>query len=130
MILPAGICANVFTSPLPKFQMTNEVGLNVTEGFPGPFYNLSLDQQKYFWRIWKIFRFRDFLVLKVFIAQQNKMKSTQVLNRGQSWHLFFHSSSCRPARSFKRRMGIYNPNTVVRSGFNFTNRPEYHTNKF
>jgi outer membrane protein insertion porin family len=40
--------ANVFTSPLPKYQMTNEVGFNVTEGFPGPFYNLSLTNRNIF----------------------------------------------------------------------------------
>ena len=28
--------------------MTNEVGLNVTEGFPGPFYNLSLKNRNIF----------------------------------------------------------------------------------
>jgi len=40
--------ANIFTSPLPKYQMTNEVGLNVTEGYPGPFYNLALTDRNIF----------------------------------------------------------------------------------
>jgi outer membrane protein insertion porin family len=40
--------ANIFTSPLPKYQATNEVGLNVTQGFPGPFYNLSFVNRNIF----------------------------------------------------------------------------------
>lgn len=36
--------ANIFTSPLEKYQLSNEVGVNVnvTFGLPGPFYNVSL----------------------------------------------------------------------------------------
>jgi len=40
--------ANIFTSPLNKYQMTNEAGVNVTEGLPGPFYNLTLKSRNIF----------------------------------------------------------------------------------
>ncbi|HNC29631.1 MAG TPA: hypothetical protein PKX08_06495, partial [Cyclobacteriaceae bacterium] len=30
--------ANIFTSPLDRYQWSNEIGMSVTQGFPGPFY--------------------------------------------------------------------------------------------
>lgn len=121
--------ANVYTSPLPKFQMTNEVGLNVTEGFPGPFYNLSLTNRNIFGGLENLQITGFFGFEGVYSAtEQNQIYSS--IESGAKMALIFPQFIMPASPKFKRRMGIYNPNTVVRSGFNFTNRPEYTRTNF
>src|SRR5690606_11002087 len=40
--------ANIFTSPMDRYQWLNEVGVNVTQGYPGPFYNISFKKRNVF----------------------------------------------------------------------------------
>ena len=42
------LVANIYTSPLKLYQFTSEGGMNVTQGFPGPFANLSLKRRNLF----------------------------------------------------------------------------------
>ncbi len=121
--------ANIFTSPLPKYQMTNEVGLNVSEGYPGPYYNLSLMNRN-------IFRGLENLQLTGFFGFEGVAPATkddeiyQSVESGAKLALIFPQFIMPASANFKRKVGIYNPNTVIRSGFNFTNRPEYTRTNF
>jgi hypothetical protein len=40
--------ANIYTSALDRYQWSNEIGLSVTQGFPGPFYNLNFMKRNIF----------------------------------------------------------------------------------
>src|SRR5690606_41543241 len=40
--------ANIYTSPLKKYTMSNEFGLTVTEQIPGPFYNFTIKNRNIF----------------------------------------------------------------------------------
>ena len=40
--------ANVFTSPLKKYQTSTEAGINVSQGLPGPFFNFNLKNRNTF----------------------------------------------------------------------------------
>lgn len=40
--------ANIFTSPLDRYSWTNEAGLTVTQGFPGPYYSLNFKKRNIF----------------------------------------------------------------------------------
>ena len=40
--------ANIFTSPLKKYQTSTEAGVNVSEGYPGPFVNFNLKNRNTF----------------------------------------------------------------------------------
>jgi outer membrane protein assembly factor BamA len=120
--------ANIFTSPLPRYQMTNEVGLNVTQGYPGPFYNLSLMNRNIFGglenlQITGFFGFEG-------VASATTKEVYSSVESGAKLALVFPQFVMPASRGFKRRMGIFNPNTIIRSGFNFTNRPEYNRTNF
>ncbi|MBK5280355.1 MAG: hypothetical protein JJE09_15970, partial [Bacteroidia bacterium] len=39
---------NIFTSPLDLYSLSNEIGVTVTQGFPGPYINLSLKKRNLF----------------------------------------------------------------------------------
>ena len=120
--------ANIFTSPLPKYQMTNEVGLNVTEGYPGPFYNLSLMNRNIFGGLENLQISGFFGFEGVAAATTQEVYSS--VESGAKLALIFPQFLMPASADYKRRMGQFNPNTVVRSGFNFTRRPEYQRTSF
>ncbi|MCK5278545.1 MAG: BamA/TamA family outer membrane protein, partial [Cyclobacteriaceae bacterium] len=119
--------ANIFTSPLNKYQMTNEVGLNVTEGFPGPFYNLSLKNRN-------IFGGLENLEISAFFGFEGVGSATAPeiysIESGAKLALTFPQFIMPASEKLKRKVGINNPNTTVRSGFNFTDRFEYRRTNF
>jgi outer membrane protein assembly factor BamA len=127
--------ANIFTSPLKKYQATNEVGLNVTQGFPGPFYNLSLKNRN-------IFGGLENLELSGFFGFEGVASATTTdiyssIEAGGKLALIFPqflipavSKMRTSVNKFKKRSGILNPNTTLRAGFNYTNRPEYTRSNF
>lgn len=120
--------ANIFTSPLPKYQMVNEVGLNVTEGFPGPFYNLSLTNRNIFGGLENLQISGYFGFEGVASATTQDIYSS--VESGAKLALIFPQFVMPASADFKRKVGQFNPNTVVRSGFAFTNRPEYRRTNF
>ena len=120
--------ANIFTSPLEKYQMTNEVGLNVTEGYPGPFYNLSLKNRNIFGGLENLEITGFFGFEGVASATTKEIYSS--IESGAKLALIFPQFIMPASPEFKRKVGINNPNTVIRSGFNFTNRPEYTRTNF
>lgn len=115
--------ANIFTSPLNKYQMTNEVGLNVTQGYPGPFYNLSLKNRNILGGLENLEITGFFGFEGVASATSKDVYSS--IESGAKLALIFPQFLMPASANFKRKVGINNPNTIVSGGFNFTNRPEY-----
>lgn len=119
--------ANIFTSPLNKYQMTNEAGLNVTQGYPGPFYNLSLKDRN-------IFGGLENLEINGYFGFEGIGSATidgiYSVETGAKLALTFPQFIMPGSEEFKRKVGILNPNTTFRSGFNFTNRKEYTRTNF
>lgn len=120
--------ANIFTSPLDKYQMTNEVGLNVTQGYPGPFYNLFLKNRNIFGGLENLEITGYFGFEGVASATTSEIYSS--IESGAKLALIFPQFIMPVSGEFKRKVGIYNPNTTFRSGYNFTNRPEYRRTNF
>ncbi len=115
--------ANIFTSPLPKYQMTNEVGLNVTQGYPGPFYNLSLIQRNVFNGLENVeltgyFGFEGVAS----VTTKDIYSSTEA---GVNLSLIFPQFIVPGPHAWKKRSGKFNPKTTLRAGFNYTSQPEY-----
>jgi hypothetical protein len=120
--------ANIFTSPLKKFQATNEVGLNVTQGFPGPFYNLSFKNRNIFGglenlEITGFFGFEG-------VASVTTSDIYSSIEAGGKLSLIFPQFLLPFSQRFKKSSGRYNPATILRGGFNYTNRPEYQRSNF
>ena len=116
--------ANIFASPLSRYEWTNEAGVNVTQGFPGPFYGVSFKKRNIF-RGMETFdmtgRF-GFEGVASATDSQNVYKSTAAtLNASLSFPQFIWF--------FKERRKIkfaeYNPRTRITIGYTFNNRPEY-----
>lgn len=121
--------ANIFTSPLTKYQMTNEAGLSVTQGFPGPFYNLTL-------KIRNIFRGLEILEISGRIGYEGVASATDAsqvyssTEAGAFLNLIFPQFILPLSSSFKSRLAQFNPKTNLVSGFAYTNRNEYKRTSF
>jgi hypothetical protein len=121
--------ANIFTSPLKKYQMTNEVGVNVTQGFPGPFYNLTL-------KIRNLFKGLEILEISGRIGYEGVASVTDAskvyssTEAGASLNLIIPQFILPVSSKVKSNLGKFNPKTSLISGFAFTNRPEYRRSNF
>ncbi len=122
-IVPGKFIANLYTAPLQKFQLTQELGFNVTEGLPGPLYNASLKNRN-------IFLGSEILEIGIFAgldgvstaSDQNQVLRT--IQYGANASLTF-PRFITPFRSRGLNKMTFNPRTRVSLGYNFTDRPEY-----
>ena len=124
--LGTSLTANIFTQPNQKYQLTNQVGMTITEQLPGPFFSTALRNRNFF-RAGEIleFNFRAGLEGVASATGQGVYQSSE-LNTGVT--LIFPRFLIPFAPSSLQRYGRYNPNTRVRLGYNYTNRPEYNRN--
>ncbi len=123
--------ANIFTSPLKKFQTTNELGLGIilSQGFPGPFYNFSLKNRNIFGGL-EILELNGRAGIEGVPAvtdQRNVYSSTEA---SVNFSLIFPQFIIPVSNRLKSELGDLNPKTRVVAGYAFTNRPEYERSIF
>lgn len=116
--------ANIYTAPLQKFQLTQEVGLNVTEGgVPGPFYNVSLKNRNTFQGS-EIMELNGFAGIEDVAAATDQNSLFRSLQYGANLSLTFPRFMLPfNARPLNRR--AFNAKSRLSLGYSFTNRPEY-----
>jgi outer membrane protein insertion porin family len=116
--------ASIFTSPLDRYEWTNEVGVNVTQGYPGPFYNLSFKKRN-------IFKGLENFELNGRIGFEGVASATKQLNLYKSTEAGVNAALTFPQflwpfrTATQIRLGKYNPKTRISLGYTFTDRPEY-----
>jgi outer membrane protein insertion porin family len=116
--------ANIFASPLDRYSWTNEAGVTVTQGFPGPYYSLSFKKRN-------IFRGLENFELNGRFGFEGVASATSANNIYKSTEANGNASIIFPQFLFplssrtSNRWGKYNPKTRITSGYTYTNRPEY-----
>lgn len=116
--------ANIFASPLTRYEWTNEAGVNVTQGYPGPFYIISFKKRNVF-KSMETFdlsgRF-GFEGVASAIESENVYTSTEAgINASLTFPQFIW-----PFRERLRfKFAAYNPKTKFTLGYTYTDRPEY-----
>jgi hypothetical protein len=116
--------ANIFTSPLKKYQMSNEAGVNVTEGLPGPFYNLTLKSRNIF-RGLENFEISGTIGYEGVASATDRSQVYTSLEAGAFMSLIFPQFLLPIGNKYKSKFGQFNPKTSIVSGFAYTNRNEY-----
>lgn len=115
--------ANVYSAPLKKFQLSQEIGANVSQGYPGPFYNLSFKNRNIFGGL-EILEFTAFIGSEgVAQATANESVLTNFQYGGNLSISFPRFITPFPSR--KLNLETFNPKTAVSLGYSFTDRPEY-----
>lgn len=118
--------ANIYASPLKKFQTSNEIGLNVSQGIPGPFVNASL-------QVKNVFGGLEILEISGRAGIEGVPPVTEVggvgayksIEMGGNLALTFPQFVFPLPTLLKSRLGRLNPKTRVQTGYSFTNRPEF-----
>lgn len=121
--IPGKFITNIYTAPQRKYQLTQELGLNMTEGVPGPFYNLSLVNRN-------VFGGAENLQLTGFVGSEGVSglsDQTGVLSSfqyGGNLALTFPRFNI-PFTDNRLSKRVFNPTNTVSLGYSFTDRPEY-----
>ncbi len=127
--------ANIFTSPLDKYQTSNEFGLTVNSGNsganrPGPFFNLSLINRNTF-RALEIISINLNAKLEGIsgvTAEQSDVSYSSIQYGGQL--AFTFPQFLFPlGRYYKKKMGRFNPKTRLSLGLTYENRLEEYTRR-
>lgn len=115
--------ANIFASALDRYSWTNEAGVTVTQGFPGPYYSLSLKKRNIFQGL-EIFELNGrygFEGVAGATDFQGVYKSTEAnINVSVTFPQFL-----LPLGKRADQLGRFNPKTKLLVGYTYTDRPEY-----
>lgn len=124
--LGTSLTAHIFTQPNQKYQLTNQLGMTITEQLPGPFFSTSLRNRNFF-RAGEIleFNFRAGLEGVASATGQGVYQSSEV-STGVT--VIFPRFLIPFAPGSLQKYGRYNPNTRTRLSYIYTNRPEYTRN--
>jgi outer membrane protein insertion porin family len=116
--------ANIFTSPLDRYEWSNEVGVNVTQGFPGPFYNLNFKKRNIF-RGLENFELNGRVGIEGVASAADPLDVYASKEAGVNASLLFPQFLWPMRSAAQIRIGKYNPKTRLSVGYTFTDRPEY-----
>lgn len=116
--------ANIFASPLDRFSWSNEGGLTVSQGFPGPYLSTNLKKRNLFGglEIFEIGGRFGFEGVASATSTGNFYKSTEAsANTSITFPQFLFPFKAVTAKG----LGKFNPKTKVLAGYSYTDRPEY-----
>ncbi|MGK7392266.1 MAG: BamA/TamA family outer membrane protein [Candidatus Cyclobacteriaceae bacterium M2_1C_046] len=121
--LGTNLTANILVSPLSRFQWSNEFGVNVTQGYPGPFYNLSFKKRNVFGGL-ENFNINARIGIEG-VAQASNDDLYKSTEAGVNASLIFPQFILPISNDLKEKMGQINPRTRLSGGYAYTSRPEY-----
>ena len=115
--------SNIFTSPLDRYSWTNEAGVTVSQGFPGPYYSLSFKKRN-------IFHGLEIFELNGRFGFEGVSGATEIGTVYKSTEANINTTVTFPQFLFPlgkvaERLGRYNPKTRLLLGYTYTDRPEY-----
>ncbi len=116
--------ASIFTSPLDRYAWSNEAGVSLTQGFPGPYYSLSFKKRN-------IFRGLETFELTGRFGFEGVASATDKSNVYRSTEANGNASVTFPqfllpfTGGYSNNLGRLNPRTKLLAGLTYTDRPEY-----
>lgn len=124
--LGTSLTASIYTQPNQKYQLTNQLGMTITEQLPGPFFSTALRNRNFF-RAGELLElnFRAGLEGVASATGQGVYQSSEI---NTSLSVIFPRFIIPFAPNTLQQFGKYNPNTRVQFGYLSTNRPEYNRN--
>ncbi|MDA1121070.1 MAG: BamA/TamA family outer membrane protein [Bacteroidetes bacterium] len=121
--------SNVFTSPLDKYQTSGEVGVNVSQGLPGPFVNGSVKDRNLFGGL-EILSLSGRFGIEGVASASNDKNVYQSTELGINASLLFPQFLFPLSKKWEQRVKGLEPKTTFNTGSTLTNRPEYDRRSF
>ncbi|MGB3588248.1 MAG: BamA/TamA family outer membrane protein [Tunicatimonas sp.] len=124
--------ANIYASPLKKFQTSTEVGLNVSQGLPGPFVNASLQVRNVFGglEILELSGRAGIEGVPPVVGEATNSGVFASREAGGNLSLTFPQFILPLPERWKQDLGRLNPKTRLQTGYNYVDRPEYTRTNF
>jgi len=116
--------ANIFVSPLHRYQWSLEAGLSVTRSLPGPFATISLKQRNVFNTL-GILELSGNIGVEGVAAASNPNDVLASLEAGANISMTFPKFFLPFSDETKSKLGFFNPKSNITAGVSFTDRPEY-----
>lgn len=116
--------ANIFASPLEKYAWSNEAGVTVTQGFPGPYVSTNFKKRNFLGGLEILELNGRFGFEGVASATEtgNFYKSTEASGSvGLTFPQFLFPLSHKASFKYAK----YNPRTRLLASYTYTDRPEY-----
>lgn len=116
--------ANIFTSPLKKFQTSSEIGLsllNQANGLPGPFINFNAKSRNIFGGL-EIIQFDGNAGIQGISNVTDQETTYSRLQYGGQFSTTFPQFLFPLKEVYREKIGQYNPRTKIASGVNFEER--------
>lgn len=115
--------ANLYSSALNRYSLSNEAGLTVTQGFPGPYYNMSFLKRNLFGGI-EIFELNGRAGFEG-VASATEKDFYKSIEAGLNATITFPQFLIPMREQAQNRIGKLNPKTKILGGFTYSKRPEY-----
>lgn len=115
--------ASIFSSPQDRYSWSNEAGVSLTQGFPGPYYSVSFKKRNIFRGLESFELNGRFGIEGVASATKEKIYGSTEANINAT--LTFPQFIIPFTRELSNRLGKYNPRTKMLAGYTYTDRPEY-----
>lgn len=114
--------SNIFTSPLNKFETSNEIGLSSTAQLPGPFFTIGLKNRNTFNGL-ELLEINGNMTLQGIGNIANEERNYTLLQYGGRLSLHFPQFQVPfLSEKIKNRISRYNPATSVTLQYNFEDR--------
>lgn len=121
--------ANIFTSPLQKYQTSTEVGVNVSQGLPGPVLNFSAKDRNVFHGL-EILEFSGRFGIEGIANPLDVTRAYASTEYGGNLSLTFPQFVIPTNLRRRNYLGRLNPRTRLLVGTTFTDRGEYKRSNF
>ncbi len=117
--------ANVFTSPLSKYQFSSETGLSITNyGLPGPFISASIKKRNIFKKL-GILEIDGRVGIEGVAAASDQDNIYSNIESGANIRLTFPQFFLPFSEETKLRLKLFNPKTQIKFGVTYNSRPEF-----
>lgn len=121
---PGRLVSRIHTAPVDRFHLAHELGFQVSQWLPMPFYSLSLASRNFFGRL-ETLKLAAQVGLDgvVVTAGENKIASSEAL--GIELSLSWPQLLLPLGDTTRTYLERFNPRTSVSIGYDFTHRPAY-----
>jgi outer membrane protein insertion porin family len=119
----------IYTNPLKRYQMSQELGLTYSVGVPGPFYTTTWTMRNVFGGLENL-EFNARASVEGIPSPVDPTASFRSTQFGGNLSLIFPQFLVPISSKLRNRFGRYNPKTRLLVGANFTDRQVFRRNTF
>ena len=119
--------ARIYTSPLPRYQISDEVGFVVSQALPGPLVNVTFTNRNIFGHLENLQTGGRFSLEGVqgLPDEEGRVSVQRSVEVNGNLSIIFPQFLLPVSEDFKRKLGYVNPRTRAQFGYTYSDQPAY-----